>query len=312
VSFDRPYDYGYNGGQGSGDFLALELPLVRWLEERGLDVGYVTDLTVIEQPGVLTAHTAVLSLGHDECWSLAERAAAVAAQRAGVNFAFFGASAMLRHVRPQPSALGSDREVIDYRDSRADPLNGHGDPRDVTGNTWAAPPASWPETDFIGEAYNGFLTPNAPAGALRVADPAAWFFNGTHLAANATIAGVIRSDVDSLQPGGSHPANVQVLAHSPLDVGHAQANTRDGAIFYSDMTYYTDPVSQAAVWDSGTNNWIPTLTPCPPHSSCPGTLTGQITANLLRVLGTRQPGTRQPSIPNWQRLYPQSSPRPLR
>jgi hypothetical protein len=115
---------------------------------------------------------------------------------------------------------------------------------------------------------------------------------------------VIRSDVDSLQPGGSHPANVQVFAHSPLDVRHAQANTRAGGVFYSDMTYYADAVSHSAVWDSGTNNWIPTLNPCAPGAACPAQLTGQVTANLLRMLGTRQAGSTQPSIPNWQRFYP--------
>jgi len=72
-------------------------------------------------------------------------------------------------------------ERHDYRDSAADPLNGHGDPRAVTGNTWAAPPASWPEDSFVGEGYNGFLAPDAPAGALRVTDTAAWIFAGTGL-----------------------------------------------------------------------------------------------------------------------------------
>jgi hypothetical protein len=54
VSFDRPYAFDYNGGAGTGDFLTLELPLVRWLEQRGLDVSYVTDLTVIQHPDIVT------------------------------------------------------------------------------------------------------------------------------------------------------------------------------------------------------------------------------------------------------------------
>jgi hypothetical protein len=307
VSYDRPYDYAYNGGQGTGDFMALELPLVRWVEQHGLDVGYATDLTVVEHPDVLTAHTAVFSLGHDECWSLRERTAAVAAQQAGVNFAFFGASAMLRHVRLQPSPLGPDREVVDYRDSRADPLNGHGDPRMVTGNTWSAPPASWPESDFVGESYNGFLAPGAPAAALRITDPNAWIFQGTGLPAGAAVPGVIRSDVDSLEPRASHPANVQVLAHSPLDAHHAQARTQMAGVFYSDMTYYTDPVGHGAVWDSGTNNWIPALAPCPAHSGCPAAPVGQITANLMRVLGTHDAATAQPAQPNWKEIYQASA-----
>ncbi|MDT7661718.1 MAG: hypothetical protein QOD04_1274 [Pseudonocardiales bacterium] len=297
VSFDRPYAFDYNGGKGTGDFLALELPLVRWVEQQGLDVSYATDLTVIDHPAVLTAHRAVFSLGHDECWELRERQAAVAAQRAGVNFAFFGASAVLRHVRLQPSPLGPDRQEVDYRDSAADPLNGHGDPRAVTGNTWAAPPASWPEDSFVGEGYNGFLAPDAPAGALRVTDTAAWIFAGTGLRDGQAVPGVIRSDVDSLVPSVGHPPNVQVFAHSPLDARHAQARTQANGVFYSDMTYYTDPVSRSGVWDSGTNNWIPALTPCPPGKPCPAGPVGAITGNLLRAFGAGPAGTAHPSTP---------------
>jgi hypothetical protein len=305
VSFDRPYAFDYNGGAGTGDFLALELPLVQWAESNGLDLAYATDITVIEHPETLTAHKAVLSLGHDECWSLEERQAAVAARRAGVNLAFFGASAMLRHVRLQASPLGPNREEVDYRDSAADPLNGHGPPLQVTGNTWASPPASWPEDEFVGESYNGFLTPDAPAEALRVMDASAWIFAGTGLGNEDTVPGVIRSDVDSLQPGLGHPPNVEVFAHSPLNATHAQARTHTGGIFYSDMTYYTDPAGQAGVWDSGTNNWIPALGPCPAHGRCPARVVGLITANLLRVFGQGPAGLTHPSVPNWQHLYAQ-------
>jgi hypothetical protein len=71
VSYDRPYA----AEQGSGNFLGLEYPLVKWAEQHGLDVTYATDLTVQENPGYLLRHKVLLSLGHDECWSLAERQA---------------------------------------------------------------------------------------------------------------------------------------------------------------------------------------------------------------------------------------------
>ncbi|MGH3494324.1 MAG: N,N-dimethylformamidase beta subunit family domain-containing protein [Sciscionella sp.] len=295
VSYDRPYAFSYNGGQGTGDFLSLELPLVRWVEQHGLDISYATDVTVIDHPAMLTAHRAMFSLGHDECWSLRERRAAVAAHNGGVNLAFFGASGVLRHVRVQGSPLGPDREEVDYRDSSADPLRGHGDPLRVTGNTWASPPANWSETPFVGESYNGFLEPHAPPGALKVTDPSAWIYAGTGLEQNSVVPGVIRSDVDSLAPGITHPANVEVFAHSPLNAQRAQARTQRGGVFYSDMTYYTDPHSHAGVWDSGTNNWIPDLTPCAAHSHCPAHVIGEITGNLLRVLGNGPAGLTHPS-----------------
>ena len=50
VSFDRPYDTGF----GASDFLTNELPLVELCEKEGLDVTYITDVTLDEhnfQPG---------------------------------------------------------------------------------------------------------------------------------------------------------------------------------------------------------------------------------------------------------------------
>jgi hypothetical protein len=298
VSFDRPYA----DGQGSGDFLSLEAPLVRFLEQRGMDVAYVDDLTVQDHPSVLNGHSVLFSLGHDECWSLAERQAVTNANATGLNVAFFGASAVLRHVRTQPSPLGPDRELVDYRDSASDPLNGHGDPKEVTGNTWGAPPASWPEDEFVGEAYNGFLEPGVHA-AMTVADPSAWIFDGTDLHAGATLSDLIASDVDSLEQG-DHPPGVQVLAHSALPVDHAQPGSHDGNVFYSDMTYYTDPKTKAGVWDSGTNNWIPALTAACTGPACVTHTVEQMTANLLWLFGQGPAGKLRPAKPNWQTFYP--------
>ncbi|HJP77175.1 MAG TPA: N,N-dimethylformamidase beta subunit family domain-containing protein [Pseudonocardiaceae bacterium] len=309
VSYDRPYAYDDAGGEGTGDFLWLELPLVQFMEQHGLDVSYVTDLTVAEHPDILANHKALLSEGHDECWSLAERNAATAANAKGLNLAFFGASGVLRHVRSQNSPLGTDRQLVDYRDSTQDPLNGHGDPKEVTGNTWSAPPASWPETDFVGEAYNGFLEPEVYAD-LTVADASAWIFKGTGLHNGSVLPGAIGSDVDSLQPRASHPANVQILAHSGLPANQAQPNTKMGNVFFSDMTYYADPKTKAGVWDSGTNNWIPALHSNGAETDATARLVQQITGNLFWLIGQGPAGAIQPSTPNWQQIY--AAPPPAR
>jgi len=122
VSYDRPYAY----GEGAGDFLGSEYPSSAssrstvWTCLRH-------DVAVEEHPAILVDHKTLLSLGHDECWSLVERQAADTAEQAGVNMVFFGASAVLRHVRLQGSPLGPDREEVDYRDGRG-PLNGKGNP----------------------------------------------------------------------------------------------------------------------------------------------------------------------------------------
>jgi hypothetical protein len=304
VSYDRPYGY----RQGAGDFLGNELPLVYFAEQHGLDVTYVTDLSVQQDPGILARHRVLLSLGHDECWSLGEREAAVHAHDAGVNIVFFAASAVLRHVRTQSSPLGAGRELVDYRDGAQDPLNGKGNPREVTGNTWAAPPANWPEDDFVGESYAGFLEPGRST-AFRVVDAVPWLFAGTGLHAGSTVPGVIASDVDRVDNTLGHPANVQILAHSPIAASLGQTSLGS---FASDMSYYTG-ASGGGVLDTGTNNWIPALTrstgwvPGPascarPAPSCPAAVVQRITGNLLRAFGQGPMGRRHASVANWKTI----------
>jgi hypothetical protein len=300
VSFDRPYGY----GEGAGDFLGSEYPLVRFVEEHGLDVTYVTDVTVDQHPGVLLHHKALLSLGHDECWSLGERLAAVAAEHAGVNMVFFGASAILRHVRLQASPFGADREEVDYRDGSADPLNGKGNPLQVTGNTWSSPPADWSEVDFVGENYIGFVEPGVATFAFVVADAGAWIFRGTGLADGSKVPGVIATDLDEFDPS-EYPPGLQILGHSPVNLNDAVSE--DGRLqgyLDSDMTYWTDRTSHAGIFDSGTTNWIPSLAPCAAAaSSCPAAMVGKITGNLLALFGKGPAGRHEPSVANWQAIY---------
>ena len=300
VSYDRPYGY----ADGAADFLGSEYPLVRFVEEHGLDVTYVTDVNVDEDPGVLAGHRAILSLGHDEAWALGERTAVQDAEQHGLNVIFFAASPVLRHVRPQASPLGPERELVDYRDSTADPLNGNGDPRQVTGNTWSSPPANWDETPFVGESYSGFLDAHVAAVSFVVSDASAWIFKGTGLTDGAQIPGVLSTDFDQFNPG-THPANLEILGHSPIP--RAQAQTQRSAPF-SDMTYYTDPTSEAGVFDSGINSWIPSLGPCTlPGAYVPcasATIVQQMTANLLDLFGRGPAGRVTPSAANWETVYP--------
>ena len=296
VSFDRPYE----AEDGSGNFLTLEYPLVRYAEQRGLDVSYATDLTVQDHPQDLANHRVLLSLGHDECWSLPERQAAVRAHERGQNIVFFAASPVLRHVRTQPSPLGPGREEADYRDPAEDPVKR---PLLVTANTWGSPPTNWPEYGFVGDTYAGFLEPGVTAG-FRVTDASAWVFRGTGLRDGSVIPGVVGSDVDKFDKPSGQPANDQVLSHSPLPAGQGQT---DLGAFYSDMTYYTDPGSGAGVLDTGTNNWIPAILHdrdgCGGHGRiCARTAVQRITGNILRAFGEGPAGHAHTSAANWRQV----------
>jgi hypothetical protein len=297
VSFDRPYATGDNSG-----FLTLEYPLVRWAEKNGLDVTYATDLTVQEHPDYLLQHRVLLSLGHDECWSLGERQAAIQAHDHGMNIVFFAASPMLRHVRTQASPLGQDRELVDYRDPAEDPLDGKANPLEVTSNEWASPPADWPEYDFVGDTYDGFLEPGLTYG-LTVADASSWVFAHTGLHNGSVIPGVLATDVDKFDLASGQPSDDQILGHSVIP---AQLGQTSMAPLASDMTYYTDPDGGGGVIDTGTNHWILALGSdqqgCQSGGVCGYTTLQQITGNILRVFGQGPAGLTHPSVANWSQV----------
>ena len=304
VSLDRPFA----SGDGSSDFLENEYPFVEFAEEHGLDVSYVTDLTVDEHPSVILQHRTLISLDHDEAWSNPEREAAVEASAAGVNIAFLGAAALVRHVRMQASPLGPDREEVDYRDSSEDPLNGKGDPMDVTGNTWESPPTDWSANAFVGDMYSGYLAPGKTA-PLVITDASAWIFKGTGLENGSVLPGMIASDIDHLAPPSQTPADLQVLGHSPIPLTDSYTNQGEwGADTYSDMTYYTNPVSEGGVFDAGDNVWVYDLKACPGTATpCFASTIGTITGNLLRLFGQGPAGDLMASVANWQTIRPLGS-----
>lgn len=304
VSFDRPYA----SGNGSSDFLSNEYPLVRFIEKHGLDAAYVTDITIRNHPSIVLNHKAVLSLGHDEIWSYRQRQAVQNGLSHGINVVFFGAAAVLRHCRLQPSPLNPDGEEVDYRDPTEDPLNGKGSPMEVTGNTWGSPPTNWSEVPFTGELYSGYTLPGVAPLPFVVADASAWIFKGTGLKNGASIPRVIVSDFDHLALSQGSPSNIQVLGHSPIPLSDVYTNQGQwGSYTYSDMTYYTTP-SGGGVLDTGTVNWIYSLSPCPPSGpSCPAPLVGKITGNLLWLFGQGPAGKLIPSDSNWRQITPSGS-----
>ncbi len=295
VSFDRPYAY----GNGAADFLTNEYPLVRFMEKHGLDVAYWTNITLAVHGSLLLHQKALLSLGHDEEWSLRMRQAATAARNAGVNLLFFAASPVLRKVRLQASPLGPNMEVVNYRDPQADPLYGKDNAR-VTQNWWGQPPANDPASTLVGASYIGFN--NGTSANMTVVDGTSWVFSGTGLTNGSQIPGVLLTDFDAYLPSRPNPPGVQILTHSPVTISFS--NTQ----MYADTTYYTWAPSQAGVFESGTNLWIASLQPCPPsQKACASPLLRKITANLLVAFGQGPAGKLHPSVPNTAQFYPSSA-----
>ena len=284
VSFDRPYA----SGNGAGGFLGLLYPLTRFMEQHGLDVTYWTDITLATHGALLSRHAVLISPGHDEEWSLSMREAALRARNEGVNLIFFGASPILRKVRLQPSPLGANREIVNYRDPQQDPLYAR-DPAQVSQNWWGQPPANLPASTLVGGEYIGFN--NAQNFPLVVSDPSSWLFRGTGLTRGAHIPGVLSTDFQMYNPArAGNPARVAILAHSPV------TGVLTPGAHFADTTYYTMPHGGAGVFESGANSWIASLQGCPASTApCPARLMRLLTGNLLRVFGQGPVGRRYPS-----------------
>ncbi|MFN2607307.1 MAG: N,N-dimethylformamidase beta subunit family domain-containing protein [Acidimicrobiales bacterium] len=281
ASFDRPYA----NDSGAGDFLGNELPLVSLVEKSGYDVTYETDIDVHRRGALLTNHRAVLSLGHDEYWSAEMRAAVERARDAGVNVAFFGANALYRAIRLAPSDLGDLRHEINYRIARDDPMTGVDNSRVTVG--WREPPVNRPESSLVGDYYQC----NPVKADMVVADPSAWVFAGTGLAAGDKLKDLVGPEYDRYDPSAPQPPGpVQVLTHSPLHCG--------GQASYSDMTWYTT-ASGAGVFATGSNWWISRLNlTCVPSDSCLEQHALRITLNVLDAFSLGPAGRSHPSVSN--------------
>jgi len=275
--------YGY--GAGAGDFLGNEYPLVRFAEKHGLDVTYATDLTVEQHPNVLLAHRALLSLGHDECWSLHER---LAGRRRG--------GSRREHRRSSRRARYSVTCACKRRRS------GRAAKRSIT--ALRRRPARRPRRPPRGHRQHVERTPGElAAGQLRrrdlcrvprtgadgdfvVADGSAWIFANTGLTTGAILPGLLRNDFDRLAIG-PHPITEQIFAHSPIPAGATHRAT-SGRV-YSDMTYYTDPTTGAGS-STAAQRLDPRSRLLRGVRDVPDRPVGIITGNLLAVLGRAPAG----------------------
>jgi hypothetical protein len=230
VSFDRPYDR-----NGAPLVLAYEQGPVFVAESLDLDLAYVTSWELHDEPGLLSGARGVVSPGHDEYWTVPMRRHVEAARDAGTNLAFLGANAVYWRVR----LSGDGRLMTCYKSATQDPERGAVD----TTAKWRSSPHPDPENSLTGMLYEAF-----PAEAdLVVHDPSFFLLAGTGATAGETYAGLVAVEIDRAYPVAGTPANLQVVAHSPVALAQRPAT-------HSDMTYYSAP-SGAGVLAVGTMAW---------------------------------------------------------
>jgi hypothetical protein len=103
VSYQRPYGkycqiLDAPLSTGSGEFFLWEFPFVFWLEEHGYDVTYISNLDTHRDARGLQRGRGLLSVGHDEYWSIEMFQNVRAAIAAGVSVGFFSGNAVCGRV----------------------------------------------------------------------------------------------------------------------------------------------------------------------------------------------------------------------
>jgi hypothetical protein len=237
VSLDRPYD-----ADGAYMFRWHERKLIELAEYHGLPLAYVTSLDLDADAHLLDGASALISLGHDEYWTPAERAHATSARDRGMNIAFLGANAMFRRTRLAGSALGPRRRVICYKTSYwQDPM--YGKHNALVTSDWREPPNPDPESSLTGTLYES----NPVDAAYVVATPDAWLFRRTGVDRGTRFTGLVGIEYDRVNPDFPVERPIQILSHSPV--------TCRGVNSYSDSAYYTHR-GGAGVFNTGTMRWV--------------------------------------------------------
>ena len=237
VSFDRPQK-----GNGAQQFFGDEIAVIQLAEGLGLDLAYVTSVDLDREPDLLRGASGMVSMGHDEYWTVPERRAVESARDSGTSLAFLGANAVYWRVRLEDGASGERHVVAAYKDAGIDPKKNAAD----TTAMWRSAPQPDPEHSLVGMLYECF-----PAyGDLVVEQPDFPLFAGTGVVQGDRIPGVIGIEIDRAYPIEGTPDSLSVVAHSPVACGESKQT-------FADMTYYD--AGSAGVWATGSMMWVKVL-----------------------------------------------------
>lgn len=169
VGFRRPYSPVLRYGGGSGEYLAHEFPLVKWIESQGLDVGYVADFD-LDRSAVPTGVKALILPGHSEYWTGRMRDNLEAAQARGVGLASFGANQVYWRCRIEGSTATDVGVYACYKSTNGEP--NPDDPRrsdpQLASAQFRSAFVNRPEQMVLGSMFKNWINAGVPAGGPSV------------------------------------------------------------------------------------------------------------------------------------------------
>jgi len=265
VSFDRPYSQ----DDGAGMTRTFNIQAIRWLEQQGYDLSYISSTDLQANPGQLLTHKAYISIGHDEYWTKEMRDGVEHARDQGVGLAFLSGDTSEWQMRFAPDSAGvANRTIICYKvktsngeqDLERDPLYRQGGDNSRVTAEWRDPVVNRPEDEMTGVMHSG-LTDNT-VGFPWTLDPQAHssLLQQTGLqpgkSYGCTLVGYewdrVFNRAEDAPYQTSVPKGIQVLSSSK------DINSEDGSTDQSNSIYYIVP-SGALVFASGSIQWANAL-----------------------------------------------------
>ena len=283
VSFDRPYGkypqvVDQPLSQGSGEFVCWEFPLAYWLEQHGYDVTYISNLDTHRDPEGLLRGKAMLSVGHDEYWSLEMFQNVKQAITRGLSVAFLSGNTCC-FVAPLVAATDGRADRVFHRAGRYGPLLDAEKP--IMGPFDVEGPL---ENMLIGART---ISPFNGSGDWIVSQAGHWLFAGTGMQNGDRIPGLVGWEFH----GDPAPIpGLEVVARGPT------SNSGDRAAEFT-ATVYPGP-KENWVFNASTIFWAMGLSDppgvVPPHSHYgrphgPDVRVQQITRNFLAKCGAIPP-----------------------
>ncbi len=190
ISFDRPYGkYCQILDQplsiGSGEWFLWEFPLAYWLESQGYDVSYISNLDTHADPAGLRRAKGLLSVGHDEYYSLDMFENLRKAIADGLSVAFLSGNTCCGLLEVMPATSGQPHRIIRR-------LDRFGPPDEVGDKTFpdmkSLPRKAPNESLLIGARSTGPVVGGAP---FICSKPDHWVFEGTGMQKGDGIPGLV-------------------------------------------------------------------------------------------------------------------------
>ena len=187
ATYDRPYGkycqiMDNPLSQGSGEFLLWEFPFAFWLEQHGYDVTYISNTDVHASSDCLTRGKIMLSVGHDEYWSLEQFQHVKQAVQAGVSVGFFSGNTCCFVAPFSPSSSGVPNRIL----TRAGRYGGLTEEEKQQMGPF---PLEGPNENTLLGART--VSPFNGSGDWTCALPQHWLFKGTNMEKGESIPGLV-------------------------------------------------------------------------------------------------------------------------